>query len=913
MKRFLHIGLAILVCVSAVWAQNLPPRRYPSIRLGLVLPGSYVNPTDQWAIELLTSLYGAAGAAEVSRFEAEHFDFSFGSGIMAPYRDRVPTIDYVYFQHLYTSPASGDLREFVEEVKGWNWEDMFLHFKQDTYIDAKEVTTTETIWAGKPTITLYQTSSNSWMNNWSASVDALAYSNSGGGLVIAAAEPVAEINIVSLSRNGDPGTNGQIVIEYTNARRQSDAGVAGWGTAVITYDGTNGLRQPGVIRFAPPADWKWVVCTNSSYAYKGRVFLIRLRTPGYTVFPQIQSFRLRQVITVETTGYRTGSVISATANSVTINNRSSGRTTNYYRDMQIEIIAGRGAGQVRMITGSSYGGNPRLDIAPNWDVVPDNTSVYRITGPTVKVPGWDPANDRNGDGYVDDVEFGNLVNPLATARFKWESRATKGTEQWSSSSAPCFANLWNPQYGQALREYHIPRWAASGIRGYYNDDAISLMEYPLLPVVEGGYIWEYPGGRAGVDSDVVTAYRDAYISLHQSFRNAGVEWVAGNIAPANLWMSSYGAPFTQAFNFLLLEDMVWDTLGYLDNYGIMRRGWGVAGYVKHGIHCLVMGQKNRNGGVIDDWGNTRGAWEYATMAQLAQYYLLNVPDRTLFNFWSKSMTYGSGLTSTTSLPFLFWRGGVPVNMAYPPFDVVRVDIGVPTNRIPGGYQPMHYVQVGSYTVVGDTTQTTLTNVPGSPNGTLEVIPTYVFYLWRSVSNVVGNIPEEAVLAREYTKGLVLYRARAFTPTSSAGRVSYMAPENAMTVQLPGLYRRVNYDGTLGPPVTEISIRGFEGIVLVKASESSQPDVQLTISVDKANPKPLDVVTVTITAANAGNADARNVRITHDIPQGATYVRGSLKLNGNALPDPTDTTKIDVTVTSIPVGGQAVVEFQMVIR
>jgi len=252
-------------------------------------------------------------------------------------------------------------------------------------------------------------------------------------------------------------------------------------------------------------------------------------------------------------------------------------------------------------------------------------------------------------------------------------------------------------------------------------------------------------------------------------------------------------------------------------------------------------------------------------------------------------------------------------MAYPPFDVVRVDIGVPTNRIPGGYQPMHYVQVGSYTVVGDTTQTTLTNVPGTPNGTLEVIPTYVFYLWRSVSNVVGNIPEEAVLAREYTKGLVLYRARAFTPTSSAGRVSYMAPENAMTVQLPGLYRRVNYDGTLGPPVTEISIRGFEGIVLVKASESSQPDVQLTISVDRENPKPLDVVTVTITATNAGNADARNVRITHDIPQGATYVRGSLKLNGNALPDPTDATKIDVTVTSIPVGGQAVVVFQMVIR
>jgi uncharacterized repeat protein (TIGR01451 family) len=90
-------------------------------------------------------------------------------------------------------------------------------------------------------------------------------------------------------------------------------------------------------------------------------------------------------------------------------------------------------------------------------------------------------------------------------------------------------------------------------------------------------------------------------------------------------------------------------------------------------------------------------------------------------------------------------------------------------------------------------------------------------------------------------------------------------------------------------------------------------VQITISADKTNPKPLDVVTVTITATNTGNAEARNVRITHDIPHGATYVRGSLKLDGNALPDPTDTTRIDVTVASIPAGGQAVVEFQMVIR
>ncbi|MCS7201158.1 MAG: hypothetical protein NZ822_03370, partial [Patescibacteria group bacterium] len=40
----------------------------------------------------------------------------------------------------------------------------------------------------------------------------------------------------------------------------------------------------------------------------------------------------------------------------------------------------------------------------------------------VRMPGWDPQNDRNNDGYVDDNEFANLVNPKATARYKWHSR-----------------------------------------------------------------------------------------------------------------------------------------------------------------------------------------------------------------------------------------------------------------------------------------------------------------------------------------------------------------------------------------------------------------------------------------------------------------------------------------------------------
>lgn len=900
---------AILTCFTFTSAQTLPSAKYPSLRLGVVLPSSSNAPTDQESINRLLSLYGSATGLDVSRFEAEYFDFSFGSGMPAQFRSQIPTITYAYFHFLYTSPASGHLRKFVEETKGWNWEDMFLHFKQDTYMDAKEVTTTDTIWVGKPTIRLYQTSSNSWMNAWSSSVDALSYSNAGGGLIICAAEPVAELVIESLSRNGDPGQNGQIVIEYVNARNPSNEGIAGWGTATVTYDSTDGLRQPGVIRWSPPSDWKWAICTNSSYAYKGRVFVIRLRTPGYSVFPQISSFKLRTVITVETTNYRTGQVISATSNSVTIGNRAYSRPSNYYKDMTIEIVSGQGAGQTRTITGSDSGANPKLYISPNWDTIPNNTSVYRITGPTVKVPGWDPVNDTNGDGYVDDAEYANRSNPNASARFKWEARVTKGTEQWSSSSALCFPNIWDTRYGQMLRDYYIPSWQSDNIKGYYNDDALKLMSYAELPVLAGGYIWEREGGPVGVDPTMNGDYLNAYVGLHQSFRQAGVEWVAANISAENMWMNSRNVQATNAFNLFLCEDMVWDTLGYCDNYGIMRRGWAIAGYAQAGITSLVMGQKNRNGGVIDDWGNTQAAWEYATMAQLAQYYLINIPDKTMFNFWSQAMTYGSGLTSTTQLPYLFWKAGAPVNMVYPPFNVIAVDIGVPANRIPGDYQPMHYIHVGSYTLVGNTTDSTLTNVPGTPNNTLQVVPTYTFYLWRSTDNVYGDIPTEAVLAREYTKGLVLYRARATCPSSSSGRIAYMAPENSITVQLPGgPYRRVNYEGTLGPPVNEISIRGFEGIVLVK-----EKPIEVTLNVSNTRPRPGERVEVTITVVNKGRELMRNHVVRQSIPtipQGRLlYVPGTLRIGQIMLPDPRDRSLIEVTVPSLAPGEVVTVSFQ----
>ena len=59
-----------------------------------------------------------------------------------------------------------------------------------------------------------------------------------------------------------------------------------------------------------------------------------------------------------------------------------------------------------------------------------------VTGGRMYEKGWDPANDVDGDGFVSDAEFASLVNPLATARFAYQSRVPYG------NSAAYVGNRW---------------------------------------------------------------------------------------------------------------------------------------------------------------------------------------------------------------------------------------------------------------------------------------------------------------------------------------------------------------------------------------------------------------------------------------------------------------------------------------
>ena len=81
----------------------------------------------------------------------------------------------------------------------------------------------------------------------------------------------------------------------------------------------------------------------------------------------------------------------------------------------------------------------------------------------------------------------------------------------------------------------------------------------------------------------------------------------------------------------------------------------------------------------------------------------------------------------------------------------------------------------------------------------------------------GADPADAALTYkvcgwEYENALVLYKPLSYT----RGRTGTTADATATTHQLNGSYRKVNADGTLGPVVTQVTLRNGEGAVLVKA-------------------------------------------------------------------------------------------------
>jgi len=127
-----------------------------------------------------------------------------------------------------------------------------------------------------------------------------------------------------------------------------------------------------------------------------------------------------------------------------------------------------------------------------------HVGAERASNPREKrlIPGWDPANDRNGDGKVDDDEFANLANPEAHAREMKQARIP--IYFWGPPRDDHVMRIGHPDYQRFLAEKYMTERLAGGYDGFFVDTTPSdvpgagrsadVLEYPRGPGDEDAWM-----------------------------------------------------------------------------------------------------------------------------------------------------------------------------------------------------------------------------------------------------------------------------------------------------------------------------------------------------------------------------------------------------------------------------------------
>jgi len=744
---------------------------YPSAGSFWVGGAGNFAPTDS-----LTIAQGLRTYQDVVRWEATHADFAAWTGLQ--YKQYVP--NFVALDYMYTGQVNEDgfflgyepkLREIAID-NGHNYEDFFLHYQQDTWLNLTTVYENQAAWAGIPVGIGYTRSTNDTgvtlvpPGPWNA--DVFSGTGNGGYFYLADPEKFAEATFF-FQRGGS--NDGTIKIQYASAV-DNYFNITAWSDLTsITSDSTHNFTQNGRIGWTPPADWKWAYNpvpnkTSQRYAYWLRV------SPG-------QSYRQRPLV-----------------NNV--------QTRTWYH---LSLYFGSGM---------------RMSMMP-----PPN--IY------VKSLGWDSLNDLNHDGYLEDNEYANLLDHNATARFRYEARIPWNSIGNEPNRTDCFVNTANLHYRQDVVQNYTWWWAYSGYNGGYNDNFWVNVSNQVIQVRDGGLLANEGLVTNGHIQDEATnlAYNAGFNETLLAVKNAtSTHWMGTNIYFINPYdYQANNVPFPQlaqqtvnlgVYDWYILEGTIYDSWSMVDAetffgpFSGLSRIWHIAAFAKAGKKSAIM---TRVGSNLLTPPSTQRIWERSQMGILAEYYLYHFPNLTSLQTIYENNSNITALTTTSN----YYKAGVPANYAYQPHDMIAVDIGIPTGMLPqhGVYSPMPYTALvdstalRNNTVIGNSISTSL-NHP--VYGSIPVLPTATYYLDTIVSAPYTTIvhdphghpfPAEVVLARQYSKGMVVFRTSFSAPTNY---LSYSSDANVITVSLPGSYQRVNFDGTLGPLTNHVTLHGFEGAV-----------------------------------------------------------------------------------------------------
>jgi len=446
-----------------------------------------------------------------------------------------------------------------------------------------------------------------------------------------------------------------------------------------------------------------------------------------------------------------------------------------------------------------------------YDSVSRNYKVY--------VPGWDPANDVNGDGYVDDAEFSHLVNPSATARRKMHAR----TCIWSWGPPP-----HGPQWETNLAAFDIVEVLIDMIEADLNAPASKgqLSGYGLIyfDVVDGWFRYgtntlEYPHVAGG---DYQQDYRnDIAALLAYAKESYGSRVLIGGNTSKGYW--TIDKELDVAIRELFTN--TWDTWGQWEGqlpggrYGPLNPNSAYYQARNAGKMQVLQHQYN----LLYYVGDTPAVWARDRIFGVSMYYLLQNPGK---DYWHAYR--GSGYWPTVANSEKMWS------------HALEVDIGAPTGAVPAGKTAITPWGVWVFAEGAD---------PGHPD-------------YPDISKC-----RYKVYAREYTNGLVLLKPKSGYDSAR----STFADSTATTHDLGGWYQPVNDDGTLGEPTNTVTLRNGEAAIFV----GGKPTVTLIATPTTAAPG--SIVTYVASCTNPFPDRITAVTIIGRIPEGTSYVEGSATL------------------------------------
>jgi hypothetical protein len=270
--------------------------------------------------------------------------------------------------------------------------------------------------------------------------------------------------------------------------------------------------------------------------------------------------RLREL---GTTVIRTGTAQAGATNSITLDTGAS-TTSEIYDENLITILSGTGAGQTRAIT--DYDGSTRVAVVNrNWDVTPDNTSEFQITGfalPTISEHGLAQAGSASTitlastASTTDDVYNGSLIY-LSTSTGAGQARLI--TDYVGSTRVATVEPAWSVTPGSGSVYKVIPfgatPWNAAWDAEVQSEvaDALAVYDPPTNAEMEARTLVAANYATAAGVSAVETDTQDIQARLPAALVSGRIDASVGAMAANTLTASALA---TDAVDEIV--DAVWD-------------------------------------------------------------------------------------------------------------------------------------------------------------------------------------------------------------------------------------------------------------------------------------------------------------------------------------------------------------------